>query len=1507
MPSFQAEPENFFELLQIVRDGAEISLRAGEYKGPFTIERSITIRGMGPQTIIFAVDEPALVVTVPGVRLVNLALARTVGGDRGEIVLSASKENAPICQYVKLTGIAPNVTWESATWDIPAVLDFGEIESDRQVERFWRVEIGAFCQVVSDVSWLQVQDFHLCPGVQNLRLRLNAQDIPAGTILSASLSFEAEEGKRVVQISAVIKANQPTNLDTIYVRKGDNSNGFVGERVIPTQQQLQVWNTYLDIEERIAKLRQFCVSFNSHNYGADTRRVSFEIDANSATLDGVSINKLNEDDFWQRARKARNEDVMLFESSPQYSSKRDGEKLGTITEINPEDNKIRIRLDSDIFERMARGGYKLPPKGFLYFEAAGDIHQINQKKKALENLRQGRSYNPSLSRFLFDASRAKLPSKYVQLQPQDLLKRDANPDQIAAVEAVLSSPDMVLIQGPPGTGKTTVIAEICYQVALRGGKTLITSQANLAVDNALSRLVHSPVIRALRKGKAEKVQEEGQPFLEDNVIGTWLQNTADDCEKNLSKRQENVKLFQKLLNPSQTFATYLQAEKEFQETQKELQAEKGALEENCKNYEIIYRQTLTTKSEVQPLKVGLENLLKNAPDINWDSPEVINFLPLLKPYTSGNQNVENFIANVRTALTKAAELGFVRPNRGAFGLAVWLQETVGKVVYEFRKISSDARDAAQVMSELGEFVQLFQQHSNSLDRLQKDYQQSLTNQRTIETRIKSLESRKSELEFVINAVKEWKSTAHARLYRLVDNCRRTGTLLTDEMFQLPAGLWIIARTLSLPLVPVHYKINKIDHLPNWVQLKNALSYEIEGGFTDRRGKQYRFSEFLFQSLNQTPMVLSTNYHQQWQEFVQKYRNYSQLSPNQRGVLIDHTQPFITQMEQIYGASWEPKNIESTLNSIARELLENILANARRCVLSVKPETEQQLLYWQQQLKESQTAIAAQQQQISATQHQLEITQQECHLKLNQAIELLQKLNQQQNIPEELQTLTQHYLANQSSIWQSSKQFLTHVEIWEASTKELETLISSLDPFAILRLIKTSLDEQVAKLEADNEEARLQLEQSQIKLSELERQAQLQIPEDLINQRKWWEQVWQTLPKKFKPEIPATGLFTLKFLQQLKAQFDSWQRELEQEKTYLNRYQNYVQDWIGKLRNPSPQDRNELKQIYIDNANVIGITCVQAARGDFSKEFPSFDVVIVDEVSKCTPPELLIPALKGKKIVLVGDHRQLPPLLQEETIEDIAEELNMTKDELSFIKESLFKTQFESAHPTIKRMLAIQYRMHPQIMGAINQFYQHRLTCGILEPDIKRAHHLAGRVIQDNHHIVWIKTPVEQGFAEQREGTSRVNPKEVDIIEKLCEQMENAWSSKVAAGQPPKEVGIITFYGAQFRLLKDRIETGKFPSLNIRTGTVDIFQGMERPVIIVSTVCNNSRKDIGFAKEPERVNVAFSRAQELLVIVGCHDLFTQKVGQVGNMYQEVSKVVRRYGGFVDVSDILSLSK
>lgn len=207
--------------------------------------------------------------------------------------------------------------------------------------------------------------------------------------------------------------------------------------------------------------------------------------------------------------------------------------------------------------------------------------------------------------------------------------------------------------------------------------------------------------------------------------------------------------------------------------------------------------------------------------------------------------------------------------------------------------------------------------------------------------------------------------------------------------------------------------------------------------------------------------------------------------------------------------------------------------------------------------------------------------------------------------------------------------------------------------------------------------------------------------------------------------PETDLFNLESLNLFLTRFYIWQKQLEHEENYLQKYQNFVRNWITKLRQPSERDSKDLRRIYLDNANVVGITCVQAANYNFSEEFQSFDVVIIDEVSKCTPPELLIPALKGKKLVMGGDHRQLPPMLDTSTVEEVAAKIGHTREEMPLLEESLFKSQFETADSSIKQMLNTQYRMNPDIMGATNQFYDGKLECGISGPDSKRAHYLAG--------------------------------------------------------------------------------------------------------------------------------------------------------------------------------------
>ncbi|HLO85214.1 MAG TPA: AAA domain-containing protein [Nostocaceae cyanobacterium] len=1265
---------------------------------------------------------------------------------------------------------------------------------------------------------------------------------------------------------------------------------------IPTEEQLQAWKGFLQIEEKIAKARQFCVAYISHKYNLK-RSIIFEINITSATIDGNAENSLSTSNFWERVKQAKNDEIKLFDTVPTGKNWQNGRKIGSIEEIDPKRSIITIRLERELAEHIAAERYQLPKTGFLFFEAVGEIQQIQRKRKALDDLNNGRTQNPYLGNFLFDASQARPIKKNIELRPEDLLLSAANPGQKTAVETVLAAEDLVLIQGPPGTGKTTVIAEICYQVALRGGRTLITSQANLAVDNALSRLVHNPVIRAIRKGKSEKVGEEGQPFLEDQVIGTWLENTANDCENNLSQRQENIQILTQLLESTERFTEYFKAEKKFSQQQSELKSEQVDVENNLKDQEAAYNKYLEKQAEIKSLILGLENLLNSGKDINWESPEVTNFLPLLKPYTEDNSLVQDFMTNVRTAIKYSDELGFVRPQRGAFGLAVWLQENVATKIIESKTAFNYARTAAETMSEVAKLVKLFTENSTYFNQLQTNYQQYFTQQQSLQETLQNWENRKREIDYIISAVIEWKSTAHTHLYQVLKNCQKSNLPLTDNLVDLPLGLLMFAQNLNLPLVPKSYSIN----LPNWDLLTKAIPYEIEGGFTDRRGKRYSFSELFQQNFSETPLVLSSSDRAQWLRIYQDFCNYQLLTPNQRKLLVENTKLFLLRTQQIYGQSWEVNNIHTTLNQIIPELVDSILANARKCVAIVKTEAEKQIQYLQQELNQLHQNSHIPE-QISAAQNQVDIAGQNANLKLTQVTNILQEINHLPNVPPQLKILAERYLTAQTHIWERPQEFLTQINSWESYTNHLEILISSLRPLAILDIIKNSLHEHFLNLEAEAKTYQQEIEALKIKLHQLEQKHQSELPPELLIERNWWQTLWTTIPDKFKPDLTTKDLFELEFLRSIKNQFKSWEKQLLEQENYLQRYQNFVQDWIAKLKNPSERDRLDLRQIYLDNANVVGITCVQAASRDFSEEFTSFDVVIIDEVSKCTPPELLIPALKGKKLVMVGDHRQLPPMLDTSTLEEVAKEIGSTKEELQFLEESLFKSQFETADDSIKQMLTTQYRMHPFIMGAINQFYDDKLECGLLEPDVKRAHHLAGEIIQTHHHITWVKMPQEKEFFEEPSGTSFFNLREIDVIERLCQEFENIWSVNVANGEPKKEIAVITFYGAQLRKIDERLQSELYPSLQIRTGTVDRFQGMERPVVIVSMVRNNSKGEVGFARKPERVNVAFSRAQELLVIVGCHDLFTCKPGSIGNMYSQVSNIVSRHGGLIDVSRI-----
>ena len=349
-----------------------------------------------------------------------------------------------------------------------------------------------------------------------------------------------------------------------------------------------------------------------------------------------------------------------------------------------------------------------------------------------------------------------------------------------------------------------------------------------------------------------------------------------------------------------------------------------------------------------------------------------------------------------------------------------------------------------------------------------------------------------------------------------------------------------------------------------------------------------------------------------------------------------------------------------------------------------------------------------------------------------------------------------------------------------------------------------------------------------------------------------------------------------------------------------KYSSAISSWKEELEAKDKHSRTEYSRLYKSNVNLVAATCSICGSRDFMESYSDmfggnersdmfFDVVIMDEASKATPVEMAVPLVLGKKIIVIGDHKQLPPMMDENTIDSALEKIGK-KDIAEKLQkaESQFKRLFEAAakvRKTIVATLDTQYRMHEQIMNTIKQFYQEELAatgglkCGITEtmniPDLtnkgSRWHGITlNPIIQPSTHAVWIdvhtpETYLNPGYKNEGE------LKAIDLVLKALQQADG-YSNFVNAQQKTedKEIGIITFYSAQNREIKKKYDYRFNKHINkgeYICDVVDRFQGMERNIIIVSTVRSNPKNNIGFAKEIERINVAFSRAKRLLIVVG----------------------------------------
>ena len=311
---------------------------------------------------------------------------------------------------------------------------------------------------------------------------------------------------------------------------------------------------------------------------------------------------------------------------------------------------------------------------------------------------------------------------------------------------------------------------------------------------------------------------------------------------------------------------------------------------------------------------------------------------------------------------------------------------------------------------------------------------------------------------------------------------------------------------------------------------------------------------------------------------------------------------------------------------------------------------------------------------------------------------------------------------------------------------------------------------------------------------------------------------------------------------------------------------------------------------LDSVQVITSTLVGASNRNI--RYLAFETVFIDEAAQALEPGCWIPIAKGQRVVLAGDHHQLPPTVKSE------------KAAREGLRETLFEKCIKRQSSTA-RMLTVQYRMHEQIMAfSSEQFYDGQLEA---HPSVRYA----GLDAYDESFAPDL--PVEfldtagLGFLEITipESRSTANPEEADLLLKRLTQLLQLLEPYDQAeheqnhDQDRLTVGVIAPYRAQINYLKDAIEenddlNGLLKHGMLSVGTVDSFQGQERDIIAISLTRSNNHGEIGFLSDIRRMNVGMTRARRKLLLVGDSSTLSSNA-----FFVDLLAYVKRIGGYRSV--------
>ena len=301
----------------------------------------------------------------------------------------------------------------------------------------------------------------------------------------------------------------------------------------------------------------------------------------------------------------------------------------------------------------------------------------------------------------------------------------------------------------------------------------------------------------------------------------------------------------------------------------------------------------------------------------------------------------------------------------------------------------------------------------------------------------------------------------------------------------------------------------------------------------------------------------------------------------------------------------------------------------------------------------------------------------------------------------------------------------------------------------------------------------------------------------------------------------------------------------------------------RLYEDSGKSKKELKKSIFDESEVVLSTLSTACGMDIS-EISYFDIIIVDEATQATEPEILSclssvsnKTLRNPVVILVGDEKQLSPHMSSSN-DYTPQDLRLLQYEISLFERLVTERRCNST------MLNVQYRAHPTISYFHSaEFYDSKVVDGKTADYFKSKY----KYLYDNstfwNPLTFVDTVKE---SRKRESSNHTNLLEVNVVLDILKFFNDRFR-KLRRVRFKPSFGVLTPYRNQANRIQLDLDRTPFPNISVDVGTVDSMQGQQRDVIIFSAVRSNRDSILGFINDKRRINVSLSRSKAMLLFIG----------------------------------------